>query len=75
MGFDSGKYKPNQDADGGKEEDSEHEGKLESKKEDATLKVKQEEDSEHKGTFENEEDIMERKEGTMTVFYGENNHM
>ena len=58
------------------EKDSEHEGKLESKKEDTTQKVKQEEDSEHDGTFENKEDKMtERCDITIPVFDGEDCHM
>ena len=57
------------------QEDSQHEGKLESIEEDTTLEVKQEEDSEHEGTFENEGDMMEKKEVTIPVFDGENYNM
>ena len=58
------------------EKDSEHEGKLESKKEDKILKVKQEEDSKHEGTFENKEDKMAgRCDITIPVFDGEDYSM
>ena len=54
----------------------EYEGKLESKKENKILKVKQEEDSEHEGTFENKEDKMVgRCDITILVFDGEDNSM
>ena len=36
--------------------------------EETILEVKHEENFEHEGTFENEEDKMERKEVTITVF-------
>ena len=57
------------------EKDSEHEGTLESIKEDTAPKVKQEKNSEHEGTFENKEDKMERMEITIRVFDGEDYSM
>ena len=57
------------------EEDSEHEGKLESIEEDTKLEVKQGQNSEHEVTLENEGNKMEKKEVTIPVFDGENYNM
>ena len=48
---------------------SKHEGTFGTPiEEETTLEVKHEENSQHEGTFENEEDTMERKEVTISVF-------
>ena len=53
-----------------------YEEKLESKKDDKILKVKQEDDSEHEGTFENKEDKMSgRSDINIPVFDGEDYSM